>query len=128
MGIFLALALGVIATAYIAMPFYRVETEGGPFEKVRKLSELENMKSEIYTALKDIDFDHQMGKLSNEDYATLKGKYKRDAVQLLKDIDSISPRKKSQSGKNANTVFCTSCGNASEKDDMFCSECGESLS
>ena len=39
----------------------------------------------IYQDLRELEFDHQAGKLSNADYEALKQRYERQAVELLRD-------------------------------------------
>jgi len=40
-------------------------------------------------AIKDLENDHAMGKLSDADYRTLRAKYETKAVAILQELDSL---------------------------------------
>lgn len=73
----------------ISLPFFRTEEEHSV--KPREVDILTGQKEEIYAALKDIEMDYRMGKLSQEDYEDLYATYRRKAVGLLKAIDHQEP-------------------------------------
>ena len=126
----IALSLAVLAAIFIGYPFYQARTRQIAFDSNSKLEDFEARKNELYTAIKDIDFDYQMGKLSEEDYQELRQKYKAEAVELLKRIDAMrQSRKKRRKGKaaKAGVRFCSQCGAQVGKNDRFCSECGAKL-
>lgn len=66
-------------------------------------------------ALREIEFDHATGKLSERDYATLKATYTQRAVEAMRNEGAATP-------------VCTRCGPRPEPDAIFCSECGAALS
>ena len=95
-------------------------------------SDLIERKEAIYAAIKDIEFDYQMGKLSEEDFQELRQQYKDDAVKLLKKIDQ--KQKKAVKGEairskknDATANFCWMCGTALVASDKFCANCGEKI-
>lgn len=51
---------------------------------------LEVQKDSLYSAIRDIDLDHGLGKLTQEDYDDLRRKYRLEAASVLKEIDSIT--------------------------------------
>lgn len=65
-------------------------------------------------ALREIEFDHATGKLSENDYAELKRSYTESAVVAMRAGESDS-------------VVCDSCGPRPEADAQFCSDCGRAL-
>lgn len=92
----LILAIGI--SIFIALPFFRKRVEGAssqeesgairnPIEE--KLRKLNFEKESLYAALKEIDFDYDLGKLSKEDYEELQKKYKLQAAPILKEIDDV---------------------------------------
>lgn len=92
----LILAIGV--AIFIALPFFRKKVEEAssqeesgairnPIEE--KLRKLNFEKESLYAALKEIDFDYDLGKLSKEDYEELQKKYKLQAAPILKEIDDV---------------------------------------
>jgi ribosomal protein L40E len=64
-------------------------------------------------ALREIEFDRATGKLSEEDYASLKARYMHRAVTSL---------------RAGETAICDNCGPRPEKDAVYCSRCGHMLS
>jgi hypothetical protein len=109
----------------------------------------ETPKGIALTALKEIEFDRETGKLSDSDYEFLKGKYTAQALDALRheseavacdDIEALVAAKvralRSASAatlSNASSVppvsgpSCTSCGARPEPDALFCSTCGRRL-
>jgi len=97
-------------------------------------NDLIERKEAIYAAIKDIEFDYQMGKLSEEDFQALRQQYKDEAVGLLKKIDQgqHKPEKKAKAAsqkkaEEASPKFCWSCGEAVNRGDKFCVNCGNAL-
>ncbi len=87
--------IAIGAAVFVALPFFKkkieiISQEAGSQNPVEDgLRRLNSEKESVYSALKEIDFDYGMGKLSKEDYDELENKYKAQAVALLKEIDSI---------------------------------------
>lgn len=54
-----------------------------------RLSELESRREALYAAIKELEFDYRMGKLSETDYKELDERYKLEALSLLKEIDAV---------------------------------------
>ena len=69
-------------------------------------------RNQAIDALREIEFDRETGKLSESDYAALKGEYTQQAVAVMRAGES---------------PICSVCGPRSERDAMFCSNCGRSL-
>ncbi|MCH8014313.1 MAG: zinc ribbon domain-containing protein [Candidatus Dadabacteria bacterium] len=94
------LIISAAVAIYIALPFFLkrgsqgndapviLEVESGEHE-IEKLKSLDNQKETLYSAIRDIDFDYELGKLSKEDFIELKNKYKLEAAGVLKEIDQI---------------------------------------
>jgi len=49
-----------------------------------------DLKETIFSTLAEIEFDHQMNKLSDEDYQALKKQYQRQALSLLNAEEQAS--------------------------------------
>jgi hypothetical protein len=79
----------VAAVAWaIAAPLLRsvvVASGAGPVDRERY--RLEKERDLAYAAIKEADFDFQMGKLSDEDYAALRRTYEGRAVTALTALD-----------------------------------------
>jgi hypothetical protein len=47
---------------------------------------LQQAKEDVYEAIKEMDFDYGMGKISENDYQELRSQYKTKAVEILKEL------------------------------------------
>ncbi len=95
-------------------------------------SDLMDRKETIYAAIKDIEFDYEMGKLSEEDFEELRQQYKDQAVSLLKKIEQkqkkvVKGEVLGSKNKSTNANFCSMCGTALIASDKFCANCGEKV-
>lgn len=95
----LILIIVLCVSAYICYPFFIKSSNEVLFEEEKKdyserkkgeLEMLEDDKLELYSAIKEIDFDYEMGKLSDEDYKQLRQNYVYDAAQVLKQIEKYT--------------------------------------
>jgi hypothetical protein len=84
------LLIGAIA-AFVAFPFFspRQEQELPPAPE-SQAARWERQKAEAYAALKEAEFDLQMGKLTDADYQLLKEKYEARALEALAQLDRLS--------------------------------------
>jgi hypothetical protein len=127
MVLFEALAgalLGLLALWLVLRPLMRPMAPAAPvFEP---LDPEETPKGVALSALKEIEFDRETGKLSDADYEMLKAKYTAAALEALRvaDGDAQEPRASTSQG----TVICSHCGPRLEPDARFCSTCGRPLS
>lgn len=79
------------------MPFFKrnssavkdSEYGGDALSLGERLSELESRREALYGAIKELEFDYRMGKLSEADYEELDASYKLEAISLLKEIDAL---------------------------------------
>ena len=109
----------------------------------------ETPKGIALTALKEIEFDRETGKLSDPDYEFLKGKYTAQALDAMRQESeeaasdniealiaakvralrsaSASPSANASHSSAALHPSCISCGPRPEADAIFCSSCGRRL-
>jgi hypothetical protein len=62
---------------------------------------LQEKKEDVYTAIKEMEFDFEMGKISKEDYRYLKDQYKVKALGIVKELERV---KKSKNVKKFESV------------------------
>lgn len=86
----IALLISVAALAYVIWPFitnkvppYHVEND--------ELIELITRKDGLMAAIKDLEFDFQVGKISEEDYQRFDARLRRQAIAYMQQIEKISP-------------------------------------
>jgi hypothetical protein len=123
-------------TGPAAVPFEPIDPEETP-------------KGIALTALREIEFDRETGKLSDSDYELLKAKYTAAALDALRheskevasdDVEAIIAAKvralrSASAGTPSNTSTlppgsfpaCITCGPRPERDAIFCSTCGRRL-
>lgn len=56
-----------------------------------QLADLLARKDSALRALKDLEFDHQIGKISDEDFTRLNYRLSQQAMRLLQQVERISP-------------------------------------
>lgn len=98
----------------------------------------------MYLAIKDLENDHALGKLSDADYRSLRAKYEAKAVAILQELDHVvgsKPRAhpapdddavereiaRLRRAKTNGALKCPQCGTAHSAEDVFCAKCGTSL-
>ncbi len=83
--------IGLIVLGFILWPCVgKKEAEEAALPQEKDLHLLLEQKEQTYAAIKELDFDYQMDKLSEEDYQELSREYKQKAVAVLQQIDELS--------------------------------------
>lgn len=126
------IAILALTLSFIAYPLLNrraAQIAGGGVEE-SELTDLLYKKESVYIALKDLDFDHKMGKIDDADYQEMKTRFEAEAVALLGRIDEL------ETGVSAKAVrrgaapmagddrFCVKCGAKIGADFNFCGKCG----
>lgn len=93
--------LAVVCVVYVALPFLRepdpvsdVLDEPGTLEQ--RALELAEMRDRALSALKELEFDHRTGKVSDEDYRELVGPLRQRVAEALR---ALEPRAESKEGR-----------------------------
>lgn len=128
-------ALAVLGLAYVLSPILRGAVMTLPVPEAEATPE-----SSAIEALREIEFDEATGKLSPEDYATLKVKYTALALRELRareggasvgeasathDIEDAAERMIARAKQRGTS--CATCGPRPEADALYCSDCGRHL-
>jgi hypothetical protein len=119
------------------------------------LVDLVAQRDSVYQALRELRFDHQVGKVSDADYKVFDAQLKSQAVAVLKQIDTLKKAEADsdldahieaeiavlrhgrqalpeemvlQSDPTAPVNFCPKCGLKVQSKDRFCGKCGATLS
>ena len=98
----------------------------------------ETPKGIALAALKEIEFDRETGKLSDEDYAFLKSKYTGAALEALRaeekggDVEvmiaaRVRALRSAATSAPPGAPTCPTCGPRPEPGAVFCSTCGQRL-
>jgi hypothetical protein len=100
---------------------------------------LQRRKEVILGNIQDLDFEYKCGKLSEEDYAKIRGEMSAEAAAVFQQIDGIESTqdldalirrevlaRRAKPGQ-AKQADCPSCGFKNPVTNKFCAECGASL-
>lgn len=90
-----------------------------------QLDLLENARVQTLDAIRDLQFDHLTGKLSDADYQSLRTQYEFQAAKILQQLDAIkgAPKRLDARGKRS----CSRCHTSNDASDKFCVKCGMKL-
>jgi hypothetical protein len=131
-----AAIVGLASLFLVLQPLFLTrDTSARPAEP---LDPEETPRGVAVAALKEIDFDRETGKLSEEDYQFLKTKYTAIALEAIRaEKDGGSPesaevmvaeRVRALRVGPTERVRCPICGPRPEPDAAYCSSCGVELS
>jgi hypothetical protein len=135
------LIVAMAALALVLEPLARAAVQPaaagpvGPDESdLVEVRESESPKVQALIALREIEFDRATGKLSEDDYLSLKAKYEAAALAAIQ-AEERSPRplvtgqapEHPSPPPEAGHAMCPACGPRPEAAPVFCSSCGRSL-
>ena len=83
----LAVAVVVAALVYVVRPFFHGAEPQAAGTGAREGLELVEERDRALAALKELEFDHRTGKVSDADYRELVGQLRRRAVEVLRSLE-----------------------------------------
>jgi len=91
-GLVLAAILTVVCVVAVALPFLREHRPADdvieePSAVAARQLDLAERRDRALAALKELEFDHRTGKISDEDYRELVGPLRREAAEALRDLE-----------------------------------------
>lgn len=122
--------LALVALAFVLVPVFREtppSTEIGPARPDEP-----DETTHAVAALREVEFDRQTGKLSDDDYVALKTAYTREALAAMRAADPTGGSSDAEAeamilAYRARGRSCETCGPRPESDAMYCSSCGRYL-
>jgi hypothetical protein len=137
--IYLALVLIILGVAlFVAAPLF--EFAPGPRGSVdSERSRLEHERALAVQALRELEFDREMRKLSEQDWAELKHQLEARALRAMAALEKLDQRALRTPGRGrrlartspapavAAIKFCPACGKPVAANSNFCGECGATL-
>jgi hypothetical protein len=95
MEVLLVILIVGVAAVFVTMPLWRDGSgpdagQGETTEDPRR-AELEARKEAKYREIRDAELDREQGKLSQEDWARLDAQLRREAIEILKELDGLAP-------------------------------------
>ena len=141
--VFTLVAAGVVGLAAVGVlgPLAGLTREQGPTIGGRARAALERDKSLTLRAIKELEFDRAMGKVSEADFDEMRDRLRQRALRLMRQLEgggayrqlierevasrvgeiAVRPATSSAAGR------CTACGTANDVDARFCKACGHRL-
>jgi hypothetical protein len=125
-----------LATLRAVRPLVLPEEDRTAMVGRRTRAAIEREKFLTLRAIKELEFDHAMGKVSEADFHEMSGRLRARATGLMKQLDSgsgyrgqierdVAKRLEAQPAPRGH--FCTQCGTKNEADAKFCKNCGNKL-
>jgi hypothetical protein len=98
LAIVLAAALAVVCVLLVARPFLRepdpaADTLAEPTGPERERTRLAEERDRALAALKEFEFDHRTGKVSDLDYRAAVGRLRAEAAAALRALDEQEGRR-----------------------------------
>jgi hypothetical protein len=101
----------------------------------RTRAALERDKTLTLRAIKELEFDRAMGKVSEADFAEMRDRLRARAVRLLSQLDGAALYRQQIERDLQNQVAsaapaisrCAACRTANDADARFCKNCGNAL-
>ncbi len=88
-AIFLLLALFLGVGLYLAAPLVSDRMRGAP-QQMQELSSLMAERDRVINALQELDFDHKLGKIPEDDYPGERAELLEKGTQILKKLDQLT--------------------------------------
>ncbi|HLA81371.1 MAG TPA: zinc ribbon domain-containing protein, partial [Thermoleophilia bacterium] len=128
---FLAVSLAAVGYPLLATPRRRSDLRPGEAE------ELAQERESALAAIRDLEFEHDVGNLSEHDFASLRDEYAERAAKVLRRVDLLSAEMAQagpveQQDDTAGTIesqpeseeYCGACGEPVAPEDRHCGSCG----
>ena len=92
LALIIAAILAVACVVVVALPFLREPSArndrlDAPDERERRRLAVAEERDRALAALKELEFDHRTGKISDEDYRALVGPLRRRVAESLRALD-----------------------------------------
>jgi len=122
-ALFVALAAAA-AVSFLTGPLRRGAGGGTTAEEPETAAHRERVS--LYAALRDLEHDFETGKVSEEDYRTLRDDLRSRAALLLQQEREAQPRAAAPL-RLLESPRCPACGVEPRRGDRFCASCGARL-
>jgi hypothetical protein len=138
--VMMLMAIGIIV--FVGEPLLRGQLpEPRQSESGSEVEQLTLQKEMLYTAIHDLDFDFQTGKVDQQDYTELRRNLEEEAMQTLRQLDTVDPftvlddelerqivaLRQSSPPPATPKGLCPGCGAKSQTGENFCAYCGQPL-
>jgi hypothetical protein len=133
-----ATALVGLAALRMLRPLVSPEDDRTAMVGQRTRAALEREKMLALRAIKELEFDRAMGKLSEADWKEMSGRLRTRAARLMRQLDAGANYREQIERDLTNRLgtvataqpvaqSCGACGTANDTDARFCKSCGQKL-
>jgi len=98
-ALFMVLAVAFLVGIYISQPFLRRSASAVKAKRQQDSDEIERQRSallaerdRILASLQDLDFDHALGKVPDEDYPNQRLVFMEEGAEVLRQLDTLEPQ------------------------------------
>lgn len=140
-SILVAIGLAFLVGAFIARPW--LARDPGLMRSITPATELTAEREAVLLALRELDFDHLTGKITDDDYAPQRADLVARGVALLQQLDeatktqpesaedqleaAVRAARAHRAERQPAAGFCPQCGTPRQATDRFCAKCGAAL-
>lgn len=136
MFIVLAILLSAIALFAVAYPIILRSSTARPaaVSAQETLDELLAQREAAFQALRELNFDHRVGKITDEDFVAFEAHLKQVAADALRALDAWETEaddkveraieRAIRARRTAPGHACPTCGQPGKPEDKFCASCG----
>ncbi len=126
-AVLIGMAMLAVSVPFVTKPF--LKTRGKITVIPAQRVDPNEQRLAALTALRDLDFDFQVGKVSEDDYTSLRARLVAEAARFLKDgnSDEIEALIQARKTSKAKAAACAHCGETLEAGNQFCPHCGEAV-
>ena len=136
---FVCLLIAVGVMVFIGRPLFAQKGTVAAAKRRSRHAVLTEQRDAVYGAIRELDFDHRMGKVDDADYRRMRGDFTQQAVDVLKELDRNNGRSRAddeveqavtalrKKGGGLVAPACPSCGTKVKPGDRFCAQCGEKV-
>jgi hypothetical protein len=90
-NLILLVVLILLAMAFMVAPLRNPMLRGR--RKTTRLEELQGEKTRTLEMIRDLEFDHDTGKVLEDDYRSSAEGYRAQAMQIMKEMDNLEPHR-----------------------------------
>ena len=135
-------ALAGLAALRTFLPLFTGQEEKTQVIGERTRASLEREKKLALRAIKELEFDRAMGKLSEEDFREMSGRLRQRAARLIQQLDAgagyrdrierdlakrLGDKPAEVQPRASAGLSCAKCSTSNDPDARFCKECGAKL-
>lgn len=128
-SILIGLVLLIASLAFVFLPFKQKQPAALKAHKVN--GHHDGRRESVLSALRDLDFDFRIGKVSEEDYTPLRAQLVAEAAQYIeqekKEEDKLESLIQTRRAVKQKTMKCEHCGAPMEIGQRFCPKCGSAV-